>query len=102
MELPSQSPKFLFGKQSDKSSLEKAKAQIQKYLEVRINYWILTTVQTPTFTSIFFPVRSERRKIKRKRSSLHIPQPELGTFKNIRRTRDRIPEKKSFFVLHSL
>lgn len=33
LELPSQSPKFLFGKQSDKSSLEKAKAQIQKYLE---------------------------------------------------------------------
>lgn len=33
LELPSQSFKFLFGK-SDKNSLEKAKAQIQKYLEV--------------------------------------------------------------------
>lgn len=35
LELPSQSFKFLFGK-SDKNSLEKAKAQIQKYLEVLI------------------------------------------------------------------
>lgn len=33
LELPSQSFKFLFGK-SDKNSLEKAKSQIQKYLEV--------------------------------------------------------------------
>lgn len=33
LELPSQSFKFLFGK-SDKNSLEKAKGQIQKYLEV--------------------------------------------------------------------
>lgn len=33
LELPSQSFKFLFGK-SDKNSLEKAKTQIQKYLEV--------------------------------------------------------------------
>lgn len=33
IELPSQSFKFLFGK-SDKHSLEKAKAQIQKYLQV--------------------------------------------------------------------
>lgn len=35
LELPSQSFKFLFGK-SDRNSLEKAKAQIQKYLEVSI------------------------------------------------------------------
>lgn len=33
VELPSQSFKFLFGK-SDRNSLEKAKTQIQKYLEV--------------------------------------------------------------------
>lgn len=33
LELPSQSFKFLFGK-TDRNSLEKAKAQIQKYLEV--------------------------------------------------------------------
>lgn len=36
LELPSQSFKFLFGK-SDKNSLEKAKAQIQKYLQVSLN-----------------------------------------------------------------
>lgn len=34
LELPSQSFKFLFGK-SDRNSLDKAKAQIQKYLQVR-------------------------------------------------------------------
>ncbi|XP_046394040.1 sorting nexin-25 [Ischnura elegans] len=33
LELPSQSGKFLFGKGIDKNSLEKAKSQIQKYLE---------------------------------------------------------------------
>lgn len=33
LELPSQSFKFLFGK-NDKNSLEKAKTQIQKYLQV--------------------------------------------------------------------
>lgn len=38
LELPSQSFKFLFGK-SDKNSLEKAKIQIQKYLEVRLCYY---------------------------------------------------------------
>ena len=35
LELPSQSFKFLFSK-SDKNSLERAKAQIQKYLQVRL------------------------------------------------------------------
>ncbi|KAK6621433.1 hypothetical protein RUM44_001240 [Polyplax serrata] len=33
LELPSQSSKFIFGKQSDKQNLEKAKLLIQKYLE---------------------------------------------------------------------
>jgi len=46
-ELPSQSPKFLFGKPLDKASCEKAKMQVQKYLEVIIllssitNYFVL-------------------------------------------------------------
>lgn len=42
LELPSQSFKFLFGK-SDKNSLEKAKQQIQKYLQVNNKFLIGTS-----------------------------------------------------------
>lgn len=45
LELPTQSFKFLFGK-SDKNSLEKAKAQIQKYLEVSFKRFLIKCLLT--------------------------------------------------------
>lgn len=68
LELPSNTFKFLFGK-SDRASLEKAKQQIQKYLDVSRRGLHCSSL------SLVVAVYLDRRQAQSKRGGVFVPQP---------------------------
>lgn len=73
LELPSNSFKFLFGK-NDRNTLEKAKTLIQKYLEVSSHsYGLFRMYILTSANKILLQVCFRRRETEPKRSFIYIP-----------------------------